>query len=394
VACTDGFDAPRFFETMDEVDPTWYTAVPTMHQAVLARAESGRETIARRRLRFVRSSSSALPPRVMEELEAAFGVPVIEAYGMTEASHQVASNALPPGVRKPGSVGPAAGPDVAIVDDDGNVLAPGSPGEIVIRGENVAAAYENNPEANASSFSNGWFRTGDRGRVDEDGYVYIEGRVKEIINRGGEKISPREVDEVLLDHPAVDQAVTFAVPDPRLGEEVAAVVVLREGASVTERELRTFAAARLADFKVPRRIVFAGEIPKGPTGKLQRIGLADKLGVSGVGARSPAGHVPPTSEAEVRLAAIWAAVLGVESPGIHDDFFDTGGDSVTAAQLLSRAREALGVEVSLVDFFASPSIAGLAAAAAPDDLERLLAEVEALSDQEALEQLEEGDGPP
>jgi acyl-CoA synthetase (AMP-forming)/AMP-acid ligase II len=216
----------------------------------------------------------------LEELEALFGCPVIESYGMTEAAHQMASNPLPPAPRKPGSVGPAAGPEVAVMDDDGNLLEPEAVGEIVIRGPDVMTAYENNPDANAKAFTKGWFRTGDQGVMDSDGYLRITGRLKEIINRGGEKISPREVDEVLLDHPAVAQAVTFAIPHDKLGEEVGAAIVLADGAAPDERAIRDFAAARLADFKVPRRIVFLDEIPKGPTGKLTRIGLAEKLGLT------------------------------------------------------------------------------------------------------------------
>jgi acyl-CoA synthetase (AMP-forming)/AMP-acid ligase II len=216
----------------------------------------------------------------MAELEATFGCPVVEAYGMTEASHQMASNPLPPAARKPGSVGLAAGPEVAIMDEDGNVLPAGAVGEVVIRGPNVTRGYESNPEANARAFTNGWFRTGDQGRVDPDGYLFLTGRLKELINRGGEKVSPIEVDTVIMDHPAVAQVVTFAVPHPKLGEEVAAVAVLRDGMQATEAEIRAFAAARLADFKVPRRVLFVDEIPKGATGKLQRVGLAQKLGLA------------------------------------------------------------------------------------------------------------------
>jgi len=215
---------------------------------------------------------------VIAELEATFHAPAIEAYGMTEAAHQMASNPLH-GVRKPGSVGLAAGPEVAIMDENGNLLGAGEVGEIVIRGDNVTAGYENNPKANAEAFVNGWFRTGDQGIKDADEYISLTGRLKEIINRGGEKVSPREVDEALMDHPAVLQVVTFAVPHDKLGEDVAAAVVLREGATATEQELRSFLSGRLAAFKTPRKIIFLTEIPKGATGKLQRIGLAQKLGL-------------------------------------------------------------------------------------------------------------------
>lgn len=279
VCCTPGFNALKFFGWVEEAHPTWYTAVPTMHQAILARAANNKAVIAANPLRFIRSSSSAMPPQVIREIEEVFGAPLVEAYGMTEAAHQMAANPLPPRVRKPGTVGIAAGPEAAIMDEAGTLLAHGNVGEVVIRGENVTRGYENNPKANAEAFTNGWFRTGDQGVMDAEGYLSITGRLKEIINRGGEKVSPREVDEVLMDHPAVAQVVTFAIPHDKLGEEVGAVVVLREGATLTEKELREFAATRLADFKVPRKVLFMAEIPKGATGKLQRIGLAKKLGL-------------------------------------------------------------------------------------------------------------------
>src|ERR1700678_2210696 len=279
VFCTPGFNALKFFAEMEEAKPTWYTAVPTMHQAILTRAAQNKAVIARHPLRFVRSSSSSLPPRVIGELEAVFHAPVIEAYGMTEASHQMAANPLR-GLRKPGSVGLAAGPEIAIMDEAGEILAHGRTGEIVIRGESVTSGYENHPKANAEAFVNGWFRTGDQGVIDFEGYVTLTGRLKEIINRGGEKISPREVDEALMDHPAVLQVVTFAVPHEMLGEDVAAAGVLRDGGSATEAELRAFLSERIAAFKTPRKILFLTEIPKGATGKLQRIGLAQKLGLA------------------------------------------------------------------------------------------------------------------
>jgi len=281
VFCTPGFNAFKFFAWFDEAKPTWYTAVPTMHQAILSLAPRNEETIRAGRLRLIRSSSASLPPQVMEALETAFGAPVIESYGMTEAAHQMTSNPLPPRPRLPGSVGLAAGLEVAIMAEDGGLLPPMAEGEVVIRGRNVTQGYENNPEANARAFTNGWFRTGDEGYLDEAGYLRLSGRLKEIINRGGEKVSPLEVDVVLMDHPAVAQVVTFALPHPKLGEEVAACVVLREAASATEHELRDFAAGRLANFKVPRKILFVQEIPKGATGKLQRIGLAARLGLAG-----------------------------------------------------------------------------------------------------------------
>ena len=279
IYCSPGFNALKYFSWMADAKPTWYTAVPTMHQAILSRASRSQEIIDATPLRFVRSSSASLPPQVMVELEKAFNAPVVEAYGMTEAAHQMACNPLPPAARKAGTVGIAAGPEVGIMDLAGEILEQGEIGEIVIRGDNVTSGYENNPTANAENFTNGWFRTGDQGIIDPEGYVSITGRLKEIINRGGEKISPREVDEILMDHPAVAQCVTFAMPHPKLGEEVAACVVLKEGTSADENGIRSFTAEHLADFKVPRKILIMDEIPKGATGKMQRIGLAEKLGL-------------------------------------------------------------------------------------------------------------------
>ena len=279
VCCAPGFDALRFFTWFRQANPTWYTAVPTMHQAILLRG--AKADLSDARLRFIRSSSSSLPPQVLEELEALFGVPVVEAYAMTEAAHQMTCNQLPPGTRKPGTVGCAAGPKVAIMSESSSeLLGNGEVGEVVIRGPNVTAGYENNPQANAECFTEGWFRTGDQGVMDADGYLTITGRLKEIINRGGEKISPREVDDVLMDHEAIQQVVTFAVPHKMLGEDVAAAVVLREDAVADAEGIRRFASEHLADFKVPRKVLIVDEIPKGATGKLQRIGLADKLGLT------------------------------------------------------------------------------------------------------------------
>ena len=280
VFCTPGYSVSKFFGWMKEADPTWYTAVPTMHQDILGKAKEYADVVKANKLRFIRSSSSSLPPQVMKEMEETWGAPVLEAYGMTEAAHQMASNPLPPKPHYAGSVGLAAGPEVAIVDEDGEPLPAGDHGEIVIRGDNVMAGYENNEKANAEAFTkHGWFRTGDQGTLTPEGYLSLTGRLKEIINRGGEKISPREIDEVLLDHPAVRQCVTFAMPHDRLGEDVAAVVVLREGAEADEASIRDHAGIHLAKFKVPAKIVFMDEIPKGATGKLQRIGLAAKLGL-------------------------------------------------------------------------------------------------------------------
>ena len=358
---TPGFQAPQFFPWVEEFDPTWLTAVPTMFQAILDRAGDYREVIERSRIRLIRSASAPLPVQVIHRLEETFGVPVIEVYATTESCHNVTANPLPPGVRKPGSVGLPFTAEVAIMDAEGNFLPVDARGEIMVRGEAVMDGYDNNPEANEQAFVDGWFRTGDEGYMDEDGYLYISGRLKEIIIRGGENISPREVDEALITHPDIIQAVTFALPDERLGEDVAAAVVLREGATATALDIREYVAERLAPHKVPREVMIVDEIPKTPTGKLKRIGLAETLGLTRVAeAEAPAEYVAPRNELEEALAGVWAEVLRVDRVGVQDRFLALGGDSVLATQVAVRVRKALGIDFSLVRFFSQPTVAGQA----------------------------------
>ena len=359
VVCTPGLDITKFFSWIDECHPNWYTAVPTMHQAILLQAPSNLDVLARNPFRFIRSSSAALPEKVMTQLEAVFRAAVIESYGMTEAAHQMASNPLPPFPRKAGSVGIAAGPEIGIMDGIGNLLPAGELGEVVIRGMNVTNGYENNASANKNAFTNGWFRTGDQGRFDSEGYLFLTGRLKEMINRGGEKIAPKEVDEALNLHPAVAQAVAFAVPHPTLGEDVAAAVVLKEGANIGESELRNFVAARLVDYKVPAQIVILDEIPKGPTGKLQRIGLADKL-AHVLAVKQGANYVAAQSSTEEQLVQIVKQLLKVEQVGTRDNFYVMGGDSIQTVLLMNEIEKRFGVKMSLEEFLKSPTIATLA----------------------------------
>jgi acyl-CoA synthetase (AMP-forming)/AMP-acid ligase II len=262
------FNPVSFWRVARDHGATWYSAVPTLHQLLLHRADPESGAAGTEKLRFIRSCSAPLAPQVMHDLEAAFGAPVLEAYGMTEAAHQMTSNPLPPGKRLAGSVGRGTDVDVSIMDGNGRHLPPGESGEVVIKGPNVISAYENNPEANASSFVDGWFRTGDQGILDADGYLKLTGRLKEMINRGGEKISPSEVDQVLLAHPAVVEAVCFGVSHPTYGEEVVAAVVLGEEA--TEADLLAFCRDRLADYKRPKHIYITDSIPRTATGKVQR----------------------------------------------------------------------------------------------------------------------------
>jgi acyl-CoA synthetase (AMP-forming)/AMP-acid ligase II/thioesterase domain-containing protein/acyl carrier protein len=350
-----GFDVQGFVECVSAYHPTWYTAVPTMHQAIVEYVRAHPQTRKPSSLRFIRSSSSALPPPVMADLERLFEVPVIEAYGMTEAAHQMCSNALPPEQRKAGSVGRPAGPEVMIIAADGQPLPAGHEGEVVIRGANVMAAYEDNPEANQEAFINGWFRTGDYGRVDDEGYVYLTGRIKEIINRGGENVSPHEVEAALLEHPDVVQAVAFAAPHVRLGEDVAAAVVRRPQAAVSVHELRSFVAARLADHKVPSQIALVEAIPKGPTGKLQRIGLYEQL--------EPLLHAdftPARTVVEEALTDLWCDVLGIDRPGIDDNFFALSGDSLAVARLAVAIEKTFNRSLPLASLLQAPTIRQLA----------------------------------
>ena len=358
IVCTAGFNDRDFFDWIEEFQPTWYTAVPTIHQSVVALAGQYRQTAPHHAFRFVRSSSSSLPPTTMKALEQLFGAPVIEAYSMTEASHQMTSNGLPPARQAPGSVGVATGIDVAVMDDAGRHLTAGQKGEIVIRGASVIQGYENNPQANATAFTNGWFRTGDQGMLDAEGRLFISGRLKEVVNRGGEKVSPREVDEALLEHPGVAQAVAFGVPHPLLGEDLVAAVIRQPDAEVSEAELRQFLTSRFSEFKVPSQIVFVDAIPKGPTGKVQRTSLHEKLA-----AALERPYVAPSNDFEIGLTAAWAEVLGISRIGVTDNFFALGGTSLSVVRLVAAMERATGVQFELGDVFRAPTIAELIASA-------------------------------
>ncbi|KAK9479809.1 hypothetical protein V1514DRAFT_327437 [Lipomyces japonicus] len=268
------FSAHTFWKDFVQYKANWYTAVPTIHQILLKNPPPNPKP----EIRFIRSCSSALAPSTFHQLEKTFNAPVIEAYAMTEASHQMTSNDLPPGQRKPGSVGHGQGVEIRILDADGNEVPQGREGEISIRGKNVTKGYRNNKAANESSFTkDNFFRTGDQGKLDKDGYVYITGRIKELINRGGEKISPVELDAVLLEHPAVSEAVSFAVPDELYGQEVHAAVVLKQDAKATEADIKNFLAERVAKFKVPKKVYFTDIMPKTATGKIQRKNVSEKF---------------------------------------------------------------------------------------------------------------------
>jgi acyl-CoA synthetase (AMP-forming)/AMP-acid ligase II len=261
------FSPFEFWGLLNEHHVTWYSAVPTIHQLIVGRTAHGKPAPTSS-LRFARSCSSQLSPQLMGKLEDLLDVPVLEAYGMTEASHQMASNPMPPRRRQPGSVGIGTGVEIAILDEHCNLLPVGVAGEVAVSGPNVMDGYEANPAATEAAFCGDWFRTGDQGTLDHDGYLTLVGRIKELINRGGEKIAPREIDEILERHPAVAEAVTFGIPHQMWGEEVAAAVVLK--GEVGERDLAAFCRQHLADFKIPRQFFFVDDIPRTSTGKIQR----------------------------------------------------------------------------------------------------------------------------
>lgn len=269
------FSAHEFWSDFNEHKANWYTAVPTIHQILLKSPPPSPKP----NIRFIRSCSSPLSPKVFHELEKAFDAPVLEAYAMTEAAHQMTSNPLPQvGPRKPGSVGIGQGVEVKILDQEGKEVAQGKEAEICIRGENVTKGYLNNPEANKSSFTKeGFFRTGDQGKLDEEGYVIITGRIKELINKGGEKISPIELDNVLAQHPAISEAVSFAIADEMYGQDVGIAVVLKEGQKLTGNELKEWLKERVAKFKLPKKVFFTDIMPKTATGKIQRRNVADAM---------------------------------------------------------------------------------------------------------------------
>jgi acyl-CoA synthetase (AMP-forming)/AMP-acid ligase II/acyl carrier protein len=372
IICPSKFEAALFFDWVEDFQPTWYSAVPTIHQAVLAEAPRHRAARERRQLRFAITNSAPMPPKAANALEEELGVPVLELYGCSETcsatlaplSSRRAGARLgdkPARMRKPGSVGvPLI--DLAVMNEAGCLLAAGEVGEIVMRGDTVTAGYLGNDEAQHAAFTGGWFRSGDLGYVDEDGFVFVNGRLKEIINRGGEKIAPLEVDMVLLNHSAVAQAATFAVPHETLGEEVAAVVVLAAGMTADAEEIRAFAAEYLSPQKTPRQILISGEIPKSRTGKIARRELAGILGLNfnGNGLARRSECVAASTPLEKALQEIWADVLGLDQVGVTENLFRLGGNSLTAMQIAGRIADTLDVELPAAVFFEHSTIAELA----------------------------------
>lgn len=365
------FDAAAMLEWLESLGPTFYVAGPAVHRALLAAIDHGGSP--RHALRFVVSNATALAPDLQMRLEAALRVPVIQTYATGEAG-TIAQNRLPPAPRRPGSVGSVVDGEIRILGDDGRFAPSGMPGEILVRGPQVFAGYENDPDANRRAFIDGWFRTGDRGYLEADGFLYLTGRVKETINRGGFKVPPADVDAALMRHPHVAEVATFGVAHPTLGEDVVVAVVLGNGAdravvgdtpdaSLTPEGLRDLALATLPAFMVPSRILLVPAIPKSTFGKLRRHELAEAFSTL----LTPA-YEAPRDGAETAVARIFADALGIERVGAFDNFFALGGDSLRGAQAAARAGAVFGRAIDPVILFRHPTVTQFAA-----EIERLSA---------------------
>ncbi|RST87533.1 hypothetical protein EJC49_04730 [Aquibium carbonis] len=342
VVVAGGFDAARFFDLLPRFRPTWFQGVPATLRELYHHAMNAETPPRGSSLRFLRSVAAALPPQWMADLEASFGVPVIQTFGMTEASPLITSTRLPPAVRKPNSTGSSCGTLVAILDAEGRALPAGQSGHVAIRGANVFAGYENDPQANAEAFRDGWFYTGDLGRLDADGDLFLTGRAKELINRGGEKISPYEIEEALLGHPGIEDAAAFPVVHPTLGEDLGVAVVIRPGAIVTHQDVRSFVGGQLAAFKIPRHFMAVESLPKSPVGKVLRKDVAALFAARQVSGPGPAR---PTNELEAALAALWADELDVPEVGIDDSFAAIGGDSLSSVRIFLAAEAMVGFKL-------------------------------------------------
>ncbi|HET7836679.1 MAG TPA: non-ribosomal peptide synthetase [Variovorax sp.] len=389
VVCAPAFDAASFMRWVREFRPTWYTASPAVHHAIVEFASHHGTGMPPHALRLVRSSSSGLGADLQARIEALWGVPVIQAYGITETAGQLASNPLPPAIRKPGSVGRPVGVELRVANEAGDPLPPGQQGAVMARGPSVFAGYEDTPAASADTFQDGWFRTGDLGWFDADGYLFLAGRSKEIINRGGEKISPFEVEQALLRLPGVAQAVAFAVAHPTLGEDVHAAVVPAPGIEVEARQLRDGLFGVIADFKIPARIHVVAQIPVGAGGKIQRHALGNQLS-------APAGPAPadtPLTPLQAQVAALFAQVLDQKAIPFDANFLAIGGDSLSAARLVQQVNHTWGVDLPASALLLQPTVTTFASAlrSAIDEADALCAsfqgELDALSDDEVAQLL-------
>ncbi len=361
---TNGFQAEQFFRWLDEFRPTWFAAVPAILREILEKAPRYEAVLKRSSIRFLRAGGAPLPRPVAEQIEALFQAPLLQVYGLSEAA-SIAMDRVG-GERRRGSCGQPSGAEVLIVDAGGVPVARGQTGEVAVRGPVVIDGYFRNPELTRTAFRNGWFHTGDLGYLDADNFLFLTGRASEFINRGGEKVSPLEVDQALLSHPSVADAVTFSVPHDKLGEDIAAGVVLRESASLTAAELQKFAAARLAMHKLPRQIFFLDKLPVGPTGKVARSKMRERVSALMASPTHRAGaSQAPRNAHEQRVAELFAGVLHRERVGLHDNFFDLGGDSLAAVECALLLEEEFGcIDLSPSVFLWAPTAALMSAAMA------------------------------
>ncbi len=355
---TTGFSADRFFLWLDEYRPTWYSAAPTIHQSVVnnARDLKNQNILSQHELRFVRSAAAPLPMRLLKNLEDTLGVPVIETYGMTEVRTFITSNPIPPGQRKAGSVGKAVGLDLGIMDTKGRLLPAGESGEVVVCGQDYIRGYETDERTNTLERENDWFRTGDEGELDKDGYLFITGRIKEIIIRGGMNVSPLEVERGLLSDSEICEAIVFPTSHQTLGQDIAAAVVLKHGSTLTESAVRAHAFLHMAEFKVPSQIFFVNHIPRSPTGKVKRLMMAELLKTELIQQK-----IPTTDPTEIELTEIFCEVLGLSSIGINDNFFAIGGDSLSGTHVINRVNDQFALALNPGILFRHPSISDLAA---------------------------------
>ncbi len=352
VICPPKFEAAKFFSWWAKTKPTWYTASPIIHQAILHAARENLPLIRKNSIRLIRSSSASLAPRILKELETVFRAPVLESYGMTEATLQITSNLLPPLKRKNGSVGKPVGVRLNIIGKTGQRLKKGEIGEIIIKGDAIIKKYEGDIAENKTSFFRGWLKTGDLGRLDQDGYLYIVGRIKEMINKGGENIYPKEIENIFLRHPAIAQVAVFGVPHKTLGEDIALAAVLQEKIEISEKELRDFALKNLSEFKVPGRIIFTKKLPKTQTGKVQRFKLYAKFQKALTDKKSPQ---PVRVSADKKIIKIWQEVLRIKEIKPDDNFFEAGGDSLSLEELFLKIKRG-GFKISKRSFLINPRL--------------------------------------
>jgi acyl-CoA synthetase (AMP-forming)/AMP-acid ligase II/acyl carrier protein len=384
VVCAPAFDASEFLRWVSDFRPTWYTASPTIHHAVVDQVSRHGAGAPAHAFRLIRSASSALPAEQLARIEDVWRVPVIESYGMTETATQLASNPLPPAPRKAGSVGRPVGAELRVIDREGHALPTGQTGAVIARGPSVFNGYEDAPETDAEAFRDGWFLTGDLGRFDEDGYLFLTGRTKEQINRGGEKISPFEVEQALMRLPGVAQAVAYPVDHPTLGEDIHAAVVPAADSAVAGPFLRSCLFGVIADFKVPAFIHVVDQIPTGAGGKVQRRSLRQQ--VPPLVAAVPAAA--PLTPLQLRIAEMFAQTL--DQPRVEADanFLALGGDSLSAVRMILAVNETWGLDLHVTSLLSAPTVTAFTATiqAAIDEADTLSAglrtELGALSDDE------------